>query len=148
MKKLISLTIALLLVPMLLGCPGNSAQDRKIQEQLWSWIQQQDQEGWNISGFANISGVYKNIIVDHKFKPTRLEIAIKGDEVNNLHQRNMLEDIARQWRNFYPANMYPRFTMKVEFFNMTFDKTAELGYTEINRDGLVDTHHSATQDVI
>ena len=148
MKKLLSLTIALLLVPMLVGCPGNSSQDRQVQQKLWEWIQLQDANGWVISGYENATGAYKNIILDHKFKPTRLELAIKGDEVNNLHQRNMLEDIARQWRNYYPANMYPRFTMKVEFFNKTFDKAAELGYTEINKDGIVDTHQSATQDVM
>lgn len=148
MKKLVLLLIAILLVPLFTGCPGNSKRDIEVQEQLWAWIQEQDQNGWTITGYEVSAGRYKNIILDHKFRPTRLMLVIDGSAVNPFHQRNLLEDIARKWRDFYPANMRPRFNLKVVFYDKNFDRSNELGYTEIDKDGTVETHHGKTQDVI
>jgi hypothetical protein len=147
MKKFFGFITVLLIVPFFLGCPGNGKMDLKAQQDLWAWIQQQDQVGWTITGYEQNAGYYKGIVIDHKFRPTHLDLAINGDAVNPYHQRNLIETIARQWRNFYPANMYPRFNLKVEIYNQTIDKNSELGYTEIDKDGNVDTHHSKTQDM-
>jgi hypothetical protein len=148
MKKYLLLFAVLLLVPFFLGCPGNGKGDIKAQQDLWAWVEQQDTNGWTITGYEQNAGFYKHIILDHRFRPTHLDIAINGDAVNPLHQRNLIEDIARHWRNSYPANMYPRFNLKVEIYNQKIDKNSELGYTEIDKDGNVDTHHSKTQDMI
>jgi hypothetical protein len=146
MRKYIGVLIVLLVLPMLVGCPGNSGTDKKAADDLWAWIQQQDQNGWTITGFPQSS--YKNIVVDHRFRPTRFDMAINGDAVNPYHQRNMLEDIARKWVEQYPANMRPRFVLRVEMYNNKISKDTELGYTEIDKDGTVETHHSKTQDMI
>lgn len=148
MRRMLSLFFIFAVVPILLGCPGNSAEDKRIQEELWAWIQQQDTQGWTITGYESNAGFYKGIVVAHEFRPTRLLLAIKGDQVNPLHQRNLLEDIARKWRSLYPVNMVPRYNMKVVFYDMEISNDRELGYTEIDRDGNVDTHHSKTQDIL
>ena len=148
MKRILALLIALVTVPLAVGCPGNSPMDRKIEADLWTYIQQEDQAGWVISGYDNVSGTYKNIVTDHKLRPANFDLAIDGQAVNPLHQRNMLEDIARKWRSLYPANMTPRFNMRVTFYDKTISHATELGYTEIDKDGTVRTHHSKTQDVM
>jgi hypothetical protein len=147
MKKILGLVMIALILPFLVGCPGNSGTDKKAADDLWAWVSQQDKDGWVITGFAN-NKPYTNIIVDHKWRPTKFELAIKGDEVNPYHQRNMIEDIARKWQSFYPANMKPRFNMRVEIYNLKISSDSELGYTEIDKDGTVKTHHSKTQDVL
>jgi len=148
MRKYFGVILVLFSLPLLLGCPGNTSEDKKAGEALWAWVQQSDTNGWVITGYAKSTNPYKNVVVDHRWRPTKFEIAIKGDSVNPYHQRNMLEDIARQWRDKYPANMRPRFVLRVEMYNMKISKDSELGYTEIDKDGSVDTHHSKTQDVM
>ncbi|MCX6647520.1 MAG: hypothetical protein NTY09_14340 [bacterium] len=145
MKRLAYILLVLAIVPILAGCPGNNRQDKLAQDALWAWIQEQDTNGWAITGFETN---YKGIVVDHNFKPARLQLAIKGPDVNPYHQRNMIEDIARKWREVYPANIQPRFTLRVELYDTTIERAADLGWTEINKDGLIETHHSKTQDVL
>jgi hypothetical protein len=147
MKRILALLIALVTVPLAVGCPGNSPMDRKAEADLWTWVQQQDQAGWTISGYENATG-YKNIVTDHKLRPAFFDLAINADAVNPLHQRNMLEDIALKWRSLYPANMTPRFNLRVTFYNKTISHATEIGYTEIDKDGTPRTHHGKTQDVM
>jgi hypothetical protein len=146
MKKYIGVLIVLLVLPMLVGCPGNTGTDKKAADDLWAWVQEKDTNGWTISGFPQSS--YKGIVKEHRWRPTKFELAIDGDAVNPYHQRNMLEDIAREWVALYPANARPRFVLRVEIFNKKISKDSELGYTEIDKDGAVETHHSKTQDMI
>ena len=115
---------------------------------MWSWIQQQDQAGWTITGYTLNPDTYKNIILDHKFKPTKLAIAVKKDAMNPLHQKNWVEDIAMKWRNMYPANMYPRFTMRVTIYNDKIDNNNEVTYTEIDKDGNVSTHGGKMSPIV
>jgi len=143
-RRFILLAI-LVLVPILLGCPGNRSIDHEANEALWEWIQEQDANGWNVAGFE---ATYTDIVVDHEFRPTRLQLAINGDAVNPYHQRNLLGQIAQQWQNMYPANMRPRFNLRVELYNREISNDTDLGYCEIDRDGNIDTHHGATQDVM
>ncbi len=145
MNRLVVLLLVLVAVPLLLGCPGNRKIDHEANEALWQWVQEQDTNGWVIPGY---DVDYRNIVVDHEFKPTRFNIAIKGDEVNPLHQRNLLDMIAMEWRNKYPANMRPRFNLRVTMYDMEINRDNELGYTEIDQDGNPETHHHRTQDVI
>jgi len=146
MKMRIFLLLTLIMVPLLVGCPGNRTLDREANEKVWAWVMQNDTEGWSIMGFPDTT--YTNIVVDHEFKPTKLNIAIKGDEVNPYHQRNMLEMVAREWQNSYPANMKPKFNLRVTFYDMEMVRDHELGYTEIDEDGNPETHHGRTQDII
>lgn len=145
MKKLTYLLLVLLIVPVLAGCPGNTRQDKEVQVAFEQWIRDQDANGWEISGY---DATYQNIVVDIKFRPTRLQLAIIGDAVNPWHQRNLIEDIIIQWRNMYPANIRPRFKLRLELYNLQIDRASDLGWTEIDTEGMVDTHHSKTQDVI
>jgi hypothetical protein len=146
MKHRIFLLLALAVLPLLVGCPGNRTIDKQANDALWAWVEQNDAAGWEIVGFPGTT--YTNIIVDHEFRPTKLNIAIKGDEVNPYHQRNLLEMIAREWRNKYPANLKPRFPLRVTFYDMEINRDKELGYTDIDQDGNPDTHHGQTQDVM
>jgi hypothetical protein len=145
MQRSITIAFLFLVVPLLVGCPGNRALDREANEALWAWVEQQDTNGWNITGYATN---YQNIVVAHEFKPTRLSIAIQADRVNPLHQRNMMDMIAMQWRNFYPANMRPRFNLRVMLYDTEINRDKELGWSEIDRDGNVETHHAKTQDIM
>jgi hypothetical protein len=145
MRKRVVMILLLLVLPMIVGCPGNRPMDKEASDALWAWVEQQDSTRWDIVGAPNTN--YNHVIIDHRFRPTKLDIAINGDAVNPIHQRNMLEQIARQWRNSYPANLRPRFNLRVEIYNKEISKATELGYTEVDTDGNVDTHHSATQDV-
>ncbi len=146
MKNRLFLLLIVLIVPILIGCPGARQIDRDANEALAEWIDEQDATEWEIIGVAESS--YSNIVVEYQFKPTRLEIAIRGDYVNPYHQRNMIETIARQWRNFYPSNMRPRFNLKVQLYDGDFDRANDLGFTEIDEDGNVDTHHGRTTDIM
>ena len=60
----------------------------------------------------------------------------------------MIEMIVREWRNKYPANLRPRFNLKVELYDLEISGDKNLGWTEIDSDGNVETHHSKTQDMI
>lgn len=145
MKKLIYVLLVLMVIPLLTGCPGNGRLDKEAQEALWTWIQEQDTNGWTISGWAGVS--YQGIVTDHNFRPARLQLAINADAVNPFHQRNLIEDIVLKWRALYPANMQPRFKLKVELYNNTIERANDLGFTEVEPDGRVDTHHMGTHDV-
>ena len=145
-KKLLLTAIALLFLLMALGCPGNSRRDVEYRDELWNWILTQDTNGWEVTGWPEIHPV--GVVVDHNFRPARLEIAIKGDDVNPYVQRNMIEDIARHWRDEYPINLQPRFELLVYMYNMEISHDKELGFTAIDKDGNVDTHHPKTQDVM
>ncbi len=140
------LPLGLLFAMMLLvvGCPGNRTLDKKANEKLWAWVEQQDSTRWDIIGAPQTN--YNHIIVAHEFRPTRLNVAIKADEVNPYHQRNLLEQIAREWQKSYPANLKPRFKLKVELFDTEINNDKSLGWTEIDQDANVDTHHGKTQD--
>ena len=144
--RIILLAITILATAALVGCPGNRQIDKDANEALWAWVMDKDTHGWEIDGFPGTN--YKNVVVDHLFKPTRLQLVIKGDEVNPYHQRNMIEMIVREWRNKYPANLRPRFNLKVELYDLELNKDKNLGWTEIDTDGNVETHHSKTQDMI
>jgi len=141
--------MALLFLPvfvlLIVGCPGNRAIDREANDALWAWIQEQDTNGWQITGYNTN---YTNVVVAHEFRPTRLNLAIKGDSVNPWHQRNMLGDIAKAWQGMYPANMKPRFNLRVTLYDQEINNDKELGWCEIDQDGNVDTHHGLTQDVM
>jgi len=145
MYRRLTLLVLLILVPVLIGCPGNRSIDKKANEALWEWMEQQDQNGWDISGWDTS---YTNIIVEHEFRPTQLKLAITGDAVNPYHQRNLLGDLARKWREMYPANMRPRFNLRVTLYNMEINHDYELGWCEIDQDGNIETHHALTQDVL
>jgi hypothetical protein len=146
MYRRIVLLILLVVLPVLVGCPGNRSIDKEANEAMWEWVEQQDQNGWHIGGFEEAN--YTNIIVDHQFRPTQLKIAITGDAVNPYHQRNLLGDLAMKWRDMYPANMRPRFNLRVTLYDMQMDRDHELGWCEIDQDGNIDTHHHRTQDVM
>jgi hypothetical protein len=146
MKKLAYILLVLAIVPMIAGCPGNGRSDKEAQDALWAWIQEQDTNGWAITGYPTAN--YTGIVVTHEFRPARLQLAINASAVNPWHQRNMIEDIARKWREVYPANIRPRFNLKVELYDTEISRAADLGWSEINKDGLVETHHSKTQDVL
>jgi hypothetical protein len=149
MIKRIALLVVLLLCSVLfLGCPGNTSLDKKAQQDLWAWIEQQEAAGWAITGWPDTENLYKNVIVDHRFRPTRLDIAIPANTMNYFHQRNWIEDIVRKWRNCYPANMYPRYELKVYLYETTISNDTELGFTIIDKDGNVETHHGKTGDVL
>lgn len=146
MKKLAFIFLVFIVVPFLTGCPGNSRQDKEVQAALWEWIQEEEINGWTIIGWETTS--YTNVIIEHEFRPTRLRIVIDPGTMNPFHQRNWIETIVRQWRNTYPANMRPRFKLKVELFDMQMTSDHNIGWSEINQDGRVETHHSGTQDMI
>ncbi len=145
-RRIFLLLLIITCVGFLLGCPGNRQLDRDANEALWAWVEEQDSTRWEIIGADNTN--YSNLVVDHLFKPTRLQIAIDSDAINPIHQRNMLEQIAREWRNKYPANLRPRFNLRVEMFDKEINRDYDLGWTEIDTDGNVDTHHAKTQDVM
>jgi hypothetical protein len=144
MKYRLFFLLIVLIVPMLIGCPGARQIDREANEALAVWIDEQDATGWQIIGVADVH--YSNVVVEYRFNPTRLDIAILGDNVNPFHQRNLIETIARQWQNSYPSNMKPRFNLKVQLYDRDFDRANDLGFTEIDEDGNVDTHHGRTMD--
>ena len=146
MERRIFLILLLMTIPVLVGCPGNRAMDREANEKLWAWVEDQDATRWDIIGAPQTN--YTNLILDHEFRPTKLKIAIDGDAINPIHQRNMLEQVARKWRNCYAANLRPRFNLRVEFYDKEINRDNDLGWTEIDQDGNVDTHHSKTQDVM
>ncbi len=146
MRQSIFLLLLVIVIPMLIGCPGNRAIDREAADKLWTWVEEQDSTRWDVVGAPQTN--YSGLIVDHQFKYNKLMIALDSDAINPIHQRNLLEQIARQWRNSYAANLRPRFNLRVEFYNKEINKNFDLGWTEIDTDGNVDTHHSKTQDVI
>jgi len=146
MKNRLFLLLIVLIIPTLIGCPGNRAIDKEANAQLSEWIDEMDATEWQIMGVTGVS--YSNIVIDYQFKPTRLEIAIDAQAVNPYHQRNLIETIARQWQSYYPANMKPRFNLKVQLFDTDFSRDHDLGFTEIDEDGNVDTHHGRTTDVM
>lgn len=145
-KKASLLALILLVLPSLIGCPGNTGRDREMQAQLWTQIETWDAQGWEIPGWPDVHPM--GIVTDHKFRPTRLDIAIKGDDVNPYHQRNMLEGIVRYWQNLYPINLRPRFELRVYLYDVTISNDRELGFTIIDQDGNVETHHGKTQDIV
>ncbi len=148
MTRRLALLLMLLIIPALLGCPGNTRLDKEAQGKLWEWILEQDEAGWAIMGYPGTELIYKDMILDHRFRPTRLDIAINGEEMNPYHQRNWIEQIVREWRNKYPANLRPRFNLKVYLYNGEINNDNELGFTEIDTNGTVDTHHGKTHDVM
>ena len=145
-SRIFLLAITIIAAAVLVGCPGNRQLDKNANEALWAWVMEQDTNGWVITGFTDTN--YKGVVIDHLFKPTRLQLVIKGDSVNPYHQRNMIEMIARKWRECYPANLRPRFNLKVELYDLELNRDKNLGWSEIDTDGNVETHHSKTQDII
>ncbi len=147
-RRLSLLLLLFMVVLPLLGCPGNTARDKEAQATLWAWIEEREEAGWEIIGYPGTADIYKNMILEHNFRPTRLDIAINTLDMNPYHQRNWIEQIAVAWRDQYPANMTPRFTMRVTLYDATISNDNELGFTEISNDGRVVTHHGKTQDVM
>ena len=145
-SRIFLLLLIILSAAILVGCPGNRQLDKDANDLLWAWIEEQDANGWEIMGYGQTD--YKNVVVDHVVKPTRLEMAIEGDMVNPYHQRNMIETIVHKWRDCYPANLRPRFNLRLELYDQEINRDRDLGWTEIDTDGNVDTHHSKTQDII
>jgi hypothetical protein len=134
---------------VLLGCPGTRKIDLEAREKLWTWMEEQDANGWNITGYPDKAGYYKNIIATHRFRQAPvLDVAIKGDEVNPYHQRNWMVDIARKWWNLYPANMRPRFNLRVNLYDTEISHDMELGFVEVDKDGNFEPHHFKTGDVM
>jgi len=148
MKKIISLCITTLILLGVTGCPGISATDKKAQQELLAWIQQQDRDGWTIIGYENQAGFYKNVVLKVELKPAKVNIAIDRNSMNPYHQRNFMETIVRKWRDFYPVNMRPRFNLRVTLYDKEIQHQNELGFSEIDKDGNVDTHHGQTQDIM
>ena len=145
MKNRVALILMLIAIPLILGCPGNRRLDKECNDKLTAWIQEQDTNGWHITGFETN---YTNIVVTYEFRPTKLDIAIKGDSVNPLHQRNLMDDLARKWWGEYPANLRPRFNLRVTMYDLEINGDNELGWSEIDQDGTVETHHMKTGDVM
>ena len=80
--RIILLAITILATAALVGCPGNRQIDKDANEAIWAWVMDKDTNGWEIAGFPGTS--YTGVVIDHVFKPTRLQLVIKGDEVNRI----------------------------------------------------------------
>ncbi|HEX9746734.1 MAG TPA: hypothetical protein VGB30_15050, partial [bacterium] len=113
LRKIIFITILMMLVPALMGCPGNSRKDIEIREATWAWCEQSDIDGWQIIGWGGDPPT--GIIVEHKLRPARIDIAIDPSRIHPQAQRNLLETIARHWLNEYAVNTRPRFELHVYF---------------------------------
>lgn len=145
-KRLLFVLLVLTIIPTILGCPGNSGRDKEYRDATVQWIKDSSAAGFQIPGWEGTPP--QDFVLEVRQRPARIDFAIDPTKIHPLAQRNLIETVARYWRDKYPINMRPRFELHVYIYDKQISNDKEIGFTSIDKDGNVDTHHGPTQDMM
>lgn len=141
-QRTLGLTVLLFVCALFLfsavGCEGASKNDREARDKLEATLTE-----WNANGDYPIpekdvdtTGYLK----EWSFKYAKMNIVFDGSKAHPVMSRSVLEKIAVQWYNSYPANQTPRFKLRVTAYHDAINEDAEWGWTEVDKEGKPETH--------
>jgi hypothetical protein len=145
-RRVLSITLLSIMATFLtvtaIGCEGASRLDQETRDKLDAKLTE-----WNENGTFPIPETdikTEGYLKSWKFKYNRLYLVFNSRNAHPVNSRSVMETVAVEWYNTYPANIKPRFILQVFAYIDEQAHENEWGMTKIKKGGTPETHWYAT----